>query len=249
MKGLLVVAWISVAVTLAQADSPDCRQFRRCSIPHQDWGATMSGSYAFAVDGTFGLRTVDVMNLHGPAEAGYLDAQYPTFGPAAPGNGSYLAEAGGALFEGALVGAGAGLALGIAGSYLAKTLSPNDEMPGLGGFVIGTASGIALGYPCGCVLGTQTVSGWQDCEGNAGRAYAGAYLGMLIAIPVVLLSPPGGAVVAAVLSPAGAVIGYNTGERPVSTRLAPPALAVCTRPGPGQQTHRAFDCRLLTVSF
>jgi len=59
-----------------------------------------------------------------------------------------------------------------------------------------------------------------------------------------------------VLSPAGAVLGYNRVGVPgtdahsfLGARLAPPELAYRTRLGPCRQRYSAFDCRLVTVRF
>jgi hypothetical protein len=101
-------------------------------------------------------------------------------------------------------------------------------------------------------LGTTLAGGALDAEGNTGAAYGGAYAGMAagtlaglavrsweVAIPAMVL-----------LSPIGAVIGYNTGvSSSLGARLAPSTLAYRTRLGPDQERYSAFDCRLVTVRF
>jgi hypothetical protein len=186
-----------------------------------------------------------------------------------PSAGDYAAEAGGALLGGALVGAGATVVLGVAGAALASAASPYDDWAGLGGLVIGGATGVAVGYPLGCGLGATLVGRATHADGNTGGAYAGAYLGLLAVLPAYVLIAatvsvgrvavphPEAAVgcVAALLPPIGAVIGYNTGVRGKSSqsslgaRLAPPTLAYSTRLGPDRQRYSAFDCRLVTVRF
>jgi len=175
-------------------------------------------------------------------------------------------ESGGALVTGGLVGA----AWAIAGAIVVGTLfpfpspsgDPYDPSP-LVPVLVGGTAGAALGYPCGCALGTAMVGSWMDCEGNTGLAYAGAYLGLPIGIGLawlgVLAQKPGLAIPLCVAGglapPAGAVIGYNlhiTKGRPpkhLGARLRPPALTFCTRSSPDRQTYYALDCRLVTVGF
>jgi hypothetical protein len=170
-----------------------------------------------------------------------------------PSAGDYAAETGGALLGGAIIGGGAGCALGFAGWYLGGWTS--GILAGLG--VIG---GIAVGYPIGCGLGTALVGRATHTNGNSGGAYAGAYIGLLAAIPVVAMAgtveaAAGGSggvttCVAALLPAVGAVIGYNT-DVPSSygARLAPPTLAYSTRFGPERRRYSVFDCRFVTVRF
>jgi len=258
MKGLVVVACLAVVVTSVQADSFDRCRVGSCSTPAQARGVAVSSHCAYVADGTFGLRTIEVGYLQSPAEGGYVDAQNPAWRGHVPGAGDYAAEAGGALVGGVLVGAGAGLAGGFAG--LAIWGPGDDPWPVSMGFGFGAVGGFVLGYPCGCALGTTTVGSWLKCKGNTGGAYAGAYLVLLAAIPLALAGrgafgplyaiPP-----VLLLAPAGAVIGYNTGVQRTSSRsslgarLAPPSLAFCVRPGSGEQTYSAFDCRFVAVRF
>jgi hypothetical protein len=200
----------------------------------------VSGSYTYAVHDAFGLRTIAVRNLQSPAEGVYSYAQDSARRVHVPGGGDYVAEAGGALVGGALVGAGSGYALGLAGWYL---------------------GGVAIGYPCGCALGTTTVSSWLNLDGNTGAAYGGAYAGMAagmamgVLVGLVSRRWDVGLLAVGVLPPAGAVVGYNRGlpgtdsRRPSGARLAPPTLAYRTRLGPDRQRYSAFDCRLVTVRF
>ena len=168
-----------------------------------------------------------------------------------------LGEGGGALLGGVLVGTGAALVLGCAGFAVDRAVAPNSYWGGLEGLGYGVAAGAALGYPLGCGLGT-TLAGQALCEdGNVGAAYAGAYAGLAVgvllgwAVSDVGVVPP----VTAVLSPAGAVLGYNlvsTRERDAwsfMTRVVPPIAAFSTPVGPGRQRYSAFDCRLVTVRF
>ena len=173
-----------------------------------------------------------------------------------PRAGDYVGEAGGALLGGALVGAGATVALGFVGAGVASGTS-QDEWAGLGGFIIGGATGVALGYPLGCGLGTTLAGGALDAEGNTGAAYGGAYAGIALGVLAGLVSRSWEVclLTAGVLPPAGAVIGYNMGVRRTSSpsslgaRLAPPTLAYRARLGPDRQRYAAFDCRLVTVRF
>ena len=182
-----------------------------------------------------------------------------------PGASSYVAEAGGALAAGNLIGGGSAFVLGIMLVSFADL--PSDPQFGglgaLGAFLTGAAAGAALGYPFGCALGTATVGSWMDCDGNTGLAYAGAYLGLPVGIGLVwlgaLAQTPGLAiplyVAGGLAPPAGAVIGYNLfapKERLPTyfgARLSPPALTFCTRSGLDRQTYYALDCRLVTVGF
>jgi len=173
-----------------------------------------------------------------------------------PGAGDYAAETGGALLGGALVGAGATVVLGFAGAVVASGTS-QDEWAGLGGFIIGGAAGVALGYPLGCGLGTTIAGRALRADGNTGAAYGGAYAGLTLGALAGLVARRWDVAVPAmvVLSPAGAVIVYNTGvpgtssQNQFGARLAQPTLALRTRVGPDRQRYSAFDCRLVTVRF
>jgi len=135
-------------------------------------------------------------------------------------------------------------------------------------FVPGSAAvtwaplGALVAYPLGCACGTATVGRWQHRGGNTGLAYVGAcapgalaglvYLAVNAAWPDAFESwilPSLLPTAAFVLTPVGAVIGYNTGVSHLGTRLAPPTLAYRTRLGPDRQRYSGFDCRLVTVRF
>jgi hypothetical protein len=166
-----------------------------------------------------------------------------------------------ALVGGVLVGAGAGVVLGIVGFRLDVSGNPDSNMPGLAGSLIGAAGGIALGYPAGCAMGTAMVGSWQERDGNTGLAYAGAYLGLPVGIGLILLGAPQKTglkiplcVLGGLAPPAGAVIGYNLTKKerqamPFGARVSPPTLAFHIRPGPDRQRYSIFDCRLVTVGF
>jgi hypothetical protein len=165
-----------------------------------------------------------------------------------PGAGDYAAETGAAL----LVGAGATAVLAYAGVAVGIATSPGSEWAGLGGLIIGGAAGVTLGYPLGCGLGATLAGRALDVEGNRGAAYGGAYAGLALGALAGLVSRNWGVgfVGAGVLTPAGAVIGYNTGvSSSLGARIAPPTLAYRSRLGPDQQRYTTFDCRLVTVRF
>ena len=171
-----------------------------------------------------------------------------------PRAGDYVGEAGGALLGGALVGAGATVALGFVGAGVASGTS-QDEWAGLGGFIIGGAAGVALGYPLGCGLGTTLAGGALDAEGNTGAAYGGAYAGIALGVLAGLVSRSWEVclLTAGVLPPAGAVIGYNIGATrnghlsSFGDHLAPPAVAFGIRSYRARQRQASFVCRLLTL--
>ena len=166
-----------------------------------------------------------------------------------PGAGDYVVETGGALLGGALVGAGATVALGVAGAA-------HNSGAQIGAF-FGAATGAALGYPLGCGLGTTIAGGALHAKGNTGAAYGGAYAGIALGVLAGLVSGNWGVglLTVGVLPPAGAVIGYNRGAprsesgTPFGARLALPTVALCTGLGPKRQRYSALDCRLVTVRF
>jgi hypothetical protein len=128
------------------------------------------------------------------------------------------------------------LALGIAGGAITGEQA-NPLIDVNVGVAVGSICGVVISYPYGCAWGATTAGRWLRADGNGGGAYVGAYIGLLAAVPVALTGT--GAVIAPLLPPAGAVIGYNTG--------APNSLGA--RLGLDRRRCYAFDCRLMTVRF
>jgi hypothetical protein len=261
VKGLEVVLCLAAVVSAAQADPVNCRWVGRCSTPGHASCVAVPGSRTHAVHDAFGLRTIEVVDAQSLTEGAYFFAQDSAWRAHVPG-GDYVAEAGGALLGGALVGAGATVVLGVAGGALLSSHDAAGEDWGARlGAVLGGALGVVLGYPSGCGLGTTIVGKALRADGNSGAAYGGAYAGMAAGMTVGVLAGlvtarwEAGLLAAGVLPPAGAVIGYNTGaprndaQSSLGARLAPPMLAYRTRLGPERQRYLSFDCRLVTVRF
>jgi hypothetical protein len=215
--------------------------------------AAASGRHACVADGTFGLRTIEVRDLRSPDEGVYSYAQDSARRAHVPGGGDCVAEAGGALLGGALVGTGATVVLGVAGAALLSSPgAAGDDWGAAFGALLGGAAGALVGYPLGCGLGATLVGTATHADGNTGAAYGGAYGGLALGALAGLVSRNWGVglVGAGVLTPAGAVIGYNTGvSSSLGARIAPPTLAYRSRLGPDQQRYTTFDCRLVTVRF
>jgi hypothetical protein len=205
MRLLMVAVCFATAVSVAQADSLNSRRVGYCSTPGRAWGVAVSGYHVYVADDMFGLRTVEVRDLQSPDEGVYSYAQDSARRAHVPGGGDYVAEAGGALLGGALVGAGAAVVLGAVGAAAASSAYPStsSESAVFGWAIISGAAGAAVGYPLGCGLGTILVGRATHADGNTGGAYAGAYIGMVVAVPVALSGV--GAVIAPLLPPAGAV--------------------------------------------
>ena len=167
----------------------------------------------------------------------------------------YLAETGGAVLGGGLVGVGAGALLGLAG-YALFNNPRGDQMWGEIGAIYGFVAGAALGYPTGCGLGTTVAGRALSADGNTGGAYGGAFLGMGLGALALFIprsyNVPVALVAMGTLSPAGAVIGYNIGasrESSFSARVSLPAVAFRLRSSRGRQSYTVVDGRLVTMRF
>jgi len=177
--------------------------------------------------------------------------------PVRPRAIDYLGESGGAL-----VG-GAGIVLAFAGGMFFP--GNEDDMGIPAASYCGLFTGVVLGYPTGCGLGTTLVGEALHVDGNTAAAYGGAFAGLLTsgALEIIghQLNNPGeyvvyGLVATIVLAPpAGAVIGYSVGATrgepgpDFGGRVLPPAVAFSTRSTSDRQTHTFVDCRLVTVRF
>ncbi len=170
----------------------------------------------------------------------------------------YLAETGGAVLGGGLVGGGAGALLGLAG-YALLNNPRGDWMWGAIGATYGFIAGAALGYPAGCGLGTNVAGRALGVDGNTGLAYTGAIAGMGMGALALFIPRSYNVQVALVamgaLTPAGAVIGYNIGASRESSpssfgaRVSLPAVAFSVRSSRDRQSYTVVDCRLITTRF
>lgn len=158
-----------------------------------------------------------------------------------PSTGILIAEAGGGLVTGSILGAGLGLGLvGLTGSFgTLKAVIP---------LAIGGATGFALGCPVG-VWGVGTLA-HQD--GKFETAFYGSALGLAGGLGLGVIS--GGVLLPTVLvlSPVGAVIGYNrgrTGNDDVSRRLRLdlPSIGIGRTLDTEDRWQPVLDVRLVNV--
>jgi hypothetical protein len=169
--------------------------------------------------------------------------------------GIFLVEGSGAVLGGAACAAGFGF-------LLAKLYDPSEDVwKTFGGIVLGGS----LGYPVFCGVGCWASAKLVSQQGQL----AGAVVGALAATPIGLTVawvgtlvehlPPGPIksspiyVVAALIPPAGAVLGYNLSRpkaEPVrSSRLGAPEFLLKAGIGEDGSFYPVLDLRLVNASF
>ncbi len=171
--------------------------------------------------------------------------------------GIVLVEGSGAVLGGAICAAGFGF-------LLTRLYDPSEDVWKTFG---GTVLGGSLGYPVFCGLGCYAGGRLVQQRGTL----TGALVGGLAATPVSLTIawvgtllerlPPGSLksspfyVLAALVPPAGAVLGYNL-TRPaesraegLGSRIEFPSVTLAVATQPDGVRHPAFDVRLLSVHF
>jgi len=169
--------------------------------------------------------------------------------------GIFLVEGSGAVLAGAACASGLGF-------LMAKLYDPSEDVWKTFG---GTVLGGSLGYPIFCGVGCWASAKLVKQQGQLG----GAVLGALAATPVGLTVawvgtlverlPPGSIksspiyVAAALIPPAGAVVGYNLSrprtELVRSSRLGVPEFLLRTAIGEDGCSYPILDIRLVNVSF
>jgi hypothetical protein len=169
--------------------------------------------------------------------------------------GILLVEGSGAVLGGAACAAGLGF-------LLARMYDPSEDVWKTFG---GTVLGGSLGYPLFCGLGCWASAKLVSQQGTLGGAIVGALAAAPVALTVAWVgtlvehSPPGSLasssvyVAAALIPPAGAVVGYNLSRpRPtkVSTaRLDWPEVLLRTETGENGTRRPMLDVRLVNARF
>lgn len=169
--------------------------------------------------------------------------------------GIILVEGSGAVLSGAACASGLGFLL--AGLY-----DPSEDVWKTFG---GTILGGSLGYPVFCGVGCWASAKLVSQQGRLGGAIIGALAATPIGVTVAWVGtlverlPPGSIksspiyVAAALIPPAGAVIGYNLSrprtELVRSSRLDVPGLLLRTEPGENGSFHPVLDFRLVNARF
>jgi hypothetical protein len=124
----------------------------------------------------------------------------------------------------------------------------------MSGRVLPPTMGMAALYPFGCMSGTGLVGRWTDQRGKNWAALAGALVGMGVGVTAMRLIGPGDAGVffPLVLTPAGAVAGYNL-SRPgmllSGRRVLPGGLGVRMDADRDGNEVTELEVRLLNVRF
>lgn len=169
--------------------------------------------------------------------------------------GIILVEGSGAVLGGAACAAGFGF-------LLSRLYDPSEDVWKTFG---GTVLGGSLGYPVFCGVGCWSAARLVRQQGRLGGAIVGALaatpVGLTVAWVGTLIErlPPGSIksspiyVAAALIPPAGAVLGYNlsrpkAGETRAS-RLRAPEFAFGTVAARDGSLHPALDLRLLSLGF
>jgi len=184
-----------------------------------------------------------------PGRAAAADSRLP-YGPTvseSPSTGvTILAEAGGAVVGGAITGAGLGVML------LLVRVPFSGDYSGIANLGLGAV----VGYAAGCPLGTCGAGALLGQTGRFLPALLGSTAGMAAAVGVALLGADDAFLVsAAVLPPAGAVIGYNL-SRPKTAdegsfldRFELPVSSIERARGDEGNVCMAVSIRLATVRF
>lgn len=169
--------------------------------------------------------------------------------------GIVLVEGSGAVLGGAACAAGLGF-------LLARLYDPSEDVWKTFG---GTVLGGSLGYPVFCGVGCWASAKLVSQQGQLGGAVIGALAATPIALTVAWVGtlverrPPASLasssmyVAAALIPPAGAVIGYNLSRpkaEPVrSSRLGAPELLLRAEIGEDGLFYPVLDLRLVNASF
>jgi len=169
--------------------------------------------------------------------------------------GILLVEGSGAVLGGAACAAGLGF-------LLAKLYDPSEDVWKTFG---GTVLGGSLGYPVFCGVGCWASAKLVSQQGKLGGAVVGALTATPIGLTVAWVGtlvehlPPGSVksspiyVAAALIPPAGAVLGYNLtrpkAEPDRSSRLGTPGLRFRTEIGKDGSFYPVLDLRLVSASF
>ena len=173
--------------------------------------------------------------------------------PADPG--VFLVEGSGAVLGGAACAAGLGL-------LMASLYDPSEDVWKTFG---GTVLGGSLGYPVFCGIGCWASAKLVKQQGRLGGAVVGALAATPIGLTVAWVGtlvehlPPGSIksspiyVAAALIPPAGAVIGYNLSrpraEQAHSSRLDIPDLVLRTEMEEDGSFYPVLDFHLVNVKF
>ena len=169
--------------------------------------------------------------------------------------GILLVEGSGAVLGGAACAAGLGL-------LLARLYDPSEDVWKTFG---GTVLGGSLGYPVFCGVGCWASAKLVSQQGTLGGAVVGALAATPIGLTVAWVGtlvehlPPGSIksspiyVAAALIPPAGAVLGYNLSRpkpEPVrSSRLGAPELQLRTGIDEYGSYYPVLDLRLVNARF
>jgi len=169
--------------------------------------------------------------------------------------GILLVEGSGAVLGGAACASGLGF-------LLARLYDPSEDVWKTFG---GTVLGGSLGYPVFCGAGCWAAAKLVKQQGQLGGAVVGALAATPVALTVAWIGtivehlPPGSIksspiyVAAALVPPAGAVLGYNL-SRPKaaenrSSRLAAPELMLRAAGDEDGSHYPVLDLRLVSVGF
>jgi len=165
-----------------------------------------------------------------------------------PSAGMVLAEAGGGVVAGAIVGAGLGLGL-------AELLVPNPYgwAEGFAKFGVAVFGG-TIGYAAGCPLGVWGAGTLGRQRGRFLPALLGSATGMVGAAGLGALTSNFSvfALSAVALPPIGAVVGYNMSRTGAAeygrwSRLGLPVVSMSGGKRRGERWDPAFDFRLVNV--
>jgi len=169
--------------------------------------------------------------------------------------GIFLVEGSGAVLGGAACAAGFGF-------LLSRLYDPSEDVWKTFG---GTVLGGSLGYPVFCGVGCWAAARLVKQQGGLAGAVVGglaatpvgltvAWIGTLIErLPLGSIKSSPIYVAAALIPPAGAVLGYNlsrpkSGQTP-SSRLCPPELLLGAATNKEGALYPALDLRLVNVRF
>ena len=200
------------------------------------------------------MRTVFVLLAATVVSGAAIDAEPASdIPPVDPG--IILVEGSGAVLGGAACAAGLGF-------LLAKLYDPSEDVWKTFG---GTVLGGSLGYPAFCGIGCWASAKLVSQQGKLGGAVVGALAATPVALTVAWVGtivehlPPGSVksspiyVAAALVPPAGAVLGYNLSrpraDEARSSRLGVPELTLRTAAGEAGAPHPVLDLRLVNVAF
>lgn len=169
--------------------------------------------------------------------------------------GIILVEGSGAVLGGAACAAGFGF-------LLARLYDPSEDVWKTFG---GTVLGGSLGYPVFCGVGCWAAAKLVKQQGRLPGAVVGGLAATPVALTVAWIGtlverlPPGSIksspiyVAAALIPPAGAVLGYNLSrpqtEQTRSSRLGAPELLLGVGLGEDGSCHPVLDFRLVNASF